>query len=151
LAYCVIHHAGHFAEVGGAPGTVEAAIEETLRWEAPVQITARRATRSVELGGVGIEEGSLVLAHIGSANRDETWCAEPDAFDVRRVPAPRHLSFGTGFHRCVGNVVAKFELRAVLERLLPHLAALQFAGAAAPPIVGEVVRCPQTLLVRVGE
>jgi cytochrome P450 len=149
LAYCVIAHAEHFDEVEGEPGLIESAINETLRWEAPVQMTARRATRTVELGGVTITDGSLVLAHIGSANRDQKWCPEPDNYDIRRDPTPKHLAFGKGFHRCVGNVLAKYELRAALERLMAHRDVLQFADGVPPAIVGEVVRCPETLRVSV--
>jgi len=74
-------------------GLVHGAIEEQLRYDGPVQRTGRMATTDVEIAGVPIPAGSLVLGLFGAANRDPTHFAEPDRLDITREE-PRHLAFG---------------------------------------------------------
>ncbi len=95
-------------------------VEETLRFDAPIQIVFRTATRDVELAGVRIPQGSVVAPLLGSANRDERAFPEPDRFDLERR-ARGHLAFGLGVHFCLGAALARLEARVALEALVPEL------------------------------
>ncbi|MBU7600844.1 cytochrome P450 [Streptomyces sp. P38-E01] len=96
------------------------AVEEILRWDAPVQAVTRWVYEDTVLGGVEVPRGSRVVAMLGSANRDASRFPDPDALDITR-PADRHLTFGLGVHYCLGATLARVEaeigLRAVLEGL----------------------------------
>jgi pimeloyl-[acyl-carrier protein] synthase len=99
------------------PGLVESAVEEMLRFDAPVQIaTFRYAGEAIELGGQGIERGDHVTCLIGSANRDPAVFAEPDRFDIARSPN-RHLAFGRGIHFCLGAPLARLEAALAVREL----------------------------------
>jgi cytochrome P450 len=91
---------------GAAPA--EAVVEETLRYDAPVQRVRRTATEDFELYGRTIRSGSTVMLLIGSANRDPDAHQEPDVFDVAR-PSSSHLAFGLGPHYCIGAGLARLE------------------------------------------
>jgi cytochrome P450 len=93
-----------------------AIIEELLRFDAPVSYVARVASGNIELGGYTIEDGQTVVACLASANRDPAWCERPDELDFHR-PIRRSLAFGTGLHTCLGQHVARMELRAALRAL----------------------------------
>lgn len=102
------------------PLLVGPAVEEFLRFDAPVQGLARTTTRNVEIHGVEIPEGGQVLLLFASANRDERKIAHPDRFDVTR-PATDHLAFGFGKHFCLGSGLARLEARIAFEELLSRL------------------------------
>ena len=96
------------------------AIEETLRWEGPVQIVNRTTTQEVTRHGVRIPSGAHVVLLLGSANRDERRFENPDAFDLCR-DLQGHLAFGLGNHYCLGAQLARLEASVAVERLVPHL------------------------------
>jgi cholest-4-en-3-one 26-monooxygenase len=102
------------------------AVEEMLRWVSPIKNMVRTTTRDVELNGVQLEEGAQLLLLYPSANRDETVFDEPEIFDIGRDPNP-HLAFGFGTHFCLGNQLARLELRVMFERLLERLPDLRLA------------------------
>ncbi len=87
---------------------------------------ARTATRDVELAGAPIRQGQELLLLYPSANRDEAVFDDPDAFDITRSPNP-HLAFGFGAHFCLGNQLARLEMRVMVERLLARLPDLHLA------------------------
>jgi cytochrome P450 family 142 subfamily A polypeptide 1 len=87
---------------------------------------ARTTTREVELGGVRIPESAQLLALYPSANRDEAVFADANRFDITRDPNP-HVAFGFGTHFCLGNQLARLELRVMFERLLTRLPDLRLA------------------------
>ena len=93
------------------------AIDEVLRFAAPVQFDPRRAKRPTSLHGVEVPENAIVLCWLGSANRDPKVFADPGTFDVGRSPNP-HLSLGFGVHYCVGANLARLEAQIALETLL---------------------------------
>ena len=93
------------------------AVDEVLRFAAPVQFDPRRATRSLVLQGQEIPQNSIMLCWLASANRDEKIFDRPEDFDVSRNPNP-HLSLGFGVHYCVGANLARLEARIALETLL---------------------------------
>jgi cytochrome P450 len=114
------------AKLTANPALTPALVEETLRYDAPVQFLYRSTTRAVEVSGVPIPAGAVVMSILGSANRDERKFEEPERFDVKRNPR-EHLAFGHGPHFCLGAPLARLEARIALEALLPLLPRLQVA------------------------
>lgn len=101
------------------------AVDEALRYEAPVQRTGRMVLRDTEVAGRRLRQGTIVMALIGGANHDPAVFADPASFDVTRANAAEHLSFSGGPHYCLGAALARMEgeigLRALFERF-PQLA-----------------------------
>jgi cytochrome P450 len=106
---------------------IPGAVEEFLRFDAPIHWLARTTTRDVELHERTIPAGARVLMLWGSANRDERRWAEPDRLDVLR-PTLRHITFGDGIHHCLGAPLARLEARVALEHVLVTLPAYELAG-----------------------
>ena len=102
-------------------------VEELLRYDSPVQITARTTYEDVLLGDEMIESDSTVLCLIGAANRDPDRFQEPDRLDVGRSESPP-LSFGTGIHHCLGAALARLEMQVVLDRLLTRFGTIELIG-----------------------
>jgi len=109
------------------------AVEEMLRWVTPIKNMARTTTRDVELGGQHIAQGQELLLLYPSANRDESVFDDPERFNVARSPNP-HVAFGFGAHFCLGNQLARLELRVMFDRLLDRLPDLALADDAVPPL-----------------
>jgi cytochrome P450 len=120
---------GELARLQAAPDLVPSAIEEVLRYRSPVQAVFRATTRDVEVHGQVIPAGKLVLALVGSANRDPRVFPDPDRFDVTRDPNP-HLAFGHGVHFCIGAPLSRLEAKIALPDLLSRLPGLALAGDA---------------------
>ncbi len=136
----LIDHPEQLARVASDPTLVPSLIEETLRWDAPIQMVFRTAIADAEIAGVRIPKGATVVPLLGSANRDERIYDAPDRFDVGR-DAKNHLGFGLGVHFCLGAALARLEARVALEGLVPLLAACEpAAGVAAPLIDSFLVR-----------
>jgi cytochrome P450 family 142 subfamily A polypeptide 1 len=108
-------------------GLMPGAVEEMLRWVSPIKNMARTATRDVELGDAVIKEGQELLLLYPSANRDETVFDNADTFDISRSPNP-HIAFGFGAHFCLGNQLARLELKVMFERLLARLPDIHLAA-----------------------
>ena len=102
------------------PDLLPAAVDEFLRFEAPVQGFARTVTRDIRIGGCPIAAGETVFLLWGSANRDPEAFDRPDEMVLDRRPN-RHLTFGVGGHRCLGAHLARVEMRVVLEETLARL------------------------------
>lgn len=111
------------------PALLAPAIEEMLRYEGPIQLNNRRLTRTLELGGKLLQEGSLLTLGIGAANRDPKQFPDAERFDVGRKPN-RHVAFGHGDHACAGMNVARMEARIAFSRLLQRFSKLELAGPA---------------------
>jgi cytochrome P450 len=125
---------------------IGAVVEETLRYDAPVQMMFRTATDDVEVAGTTIPRGATVAALLGSANRDERMFPEPDRFDPGR-DATEHLAFGHGVHFCLGAALARLEARVALEELVTRATRLEPAGT--PDYVSSLVfRGPTRLPLR---
>lgn len=99
------------------------AIEEMLRYDAPVARAWRLARADVELGGRLIRQGQMVLLMLGAANRDPDQFADPETFDVTRTEN-RHLGFGYGIHFCLGAPLARIEAPIAIGTLLARFPAL---------------------------
>jgi cytochrome P450 len=139
-------HPDQLARVAANPSLVPAAIEETLRYDAPVQILFRVATQDVELAGTRIPKGAYVAPLLGSANRDERRFPDPDRFDVAR-DAQGHLGFGFGKHFCLGASLARLEARVALEALAPELPRLE-RERSRELVDSFLVRGPRRLALR---
>jgi cytochrome P450 len=105
-------------------------VEELLRYDSPVQITARTAYEDLQLGDHRIGAGSTVLALLGAANRDPARFTDPERFDVGRSEGAS-LSFGSGIHYCLGAALARLEGQVVLDRLLDRFGSMELVGG--PP------------------
>jgi cytochrome P450 len=122
---------------------VPALVEEALRHDAPVQGVLRRTTADVELAGVRIPVGAIVLLLLGSANRDERVFSAPERFRLDRE-GTRHLALGAGPHYCLGATLARIEAEAALDAVL-SLPNLRAARADAPLVDSFVLRGPRVL------
>ena len=126
---------------------IDGAVEEFVRWASPVSTFRRTATRDTEIGGVQIAAGEKVVMFYGSGNRDETAFDEPYRFNVGRSPN-HHLGFGGGgVHYCLGNSLARKQLRSIFRELLSRAPRLT-VGEPVPmvsTIVNGVKRMPFVL------
>ena len=126
------------------------AIEEAVRWEPPLLMITRVATRDTELAGVPIPAGSSVMPMLGAANRQEDRYPDPDRFDIFRS-ARAHIGFGHGVHVCLGMHLARLEMRVALNLLFDRLPNLRLDPKGDDPhIRGQVFRSPTSLPVLFG-
>lgn len=130
-------HPEALARVHARPDLVPNLIEESLRWDAPVQFVFRRATQPVKIAGTEIPADARVAVLIGSANRDERRFEAPDRFDVER-DAKGHLAFGFGVHFCLGASLARREAESALRALIPELVGIR-PPEQEPPMVDSVL------------
>jgi cytochrome P450 len=114
-------------ELRADPSLIPNFAEEVLRTSAPVQGLWRRATCDTEIGGVPIAKDSIIVLKFGAGNRDPNVFPEPEKFDIRRSNARRHFAFGVGPHFCVGNLLARGEMRITIERMLKRMRNLRLA------------------------
>jgi cytochrome P450 len=111
------------------PQLLESAIEEMLRFESPLQRSTFRVVReAIEIGGRMLQPGTQVAALFGAANRDETQFTDAERFDVRRSPN-KHMAFGVGVHRCLGERLARLEAKLVFARLLERTSTMEMQTA----------------------
>ena len=129
------------------PRLVGNLVEETLRYDPPIQLTMRLATRETEVGGVAIPKGSIVAVLLASANRDEAQFEEPDRFNLDR-PAPAHLAFGFGNHFCIGASLARLEGSIALEMILTRLRGMRLMDDEVQRHGSFLVRGPTSLPIR---
>ncbi len=106
------------------------AVEEFLRWVAPVKHFARTATEDIQIGGQTVSQGDRVVVFFASACRDEDVFDDPLDFRIDREPN-KHLAFGTGPHLCLGMHLARLEIKIFFEQLLPRLESIELAGEAS--------------------
>ena len=128
--YCFAQHPEQWLVVARDPSFARAAFEEVMRFESPFQTFFRTATRDVEVGGVKIRKDQKVLVSLGSANRDpRQWGTDADRFDIRRKTLG-HVGFGFGIHGCVGQMIARLEVEAVLGAIARRGCRIEFSGNA---------------------
>ena len=106
------------------PGLADSAVEEVLRYQAPIQINNRRALTDTKIGDAHVPAGTVVHLMLGAGNRDPAQFPIPDRFDIARRPN-RHLSFGLGVHTCAGNALARVEAKIVFQKLFYRFPALK--------------------------
>jgi cytochrome P450 len=135
--------------VRGDRSLVPQAIEEALRWDGPVLIQTRMATRDTELGGVKIPAGAFLDVAAGAANRDPERFADPDRFDIFRKSPHRHFAFAFGPHICIGQHLARVEMTRALNAVLDRLPGLKLdPERPKPEIRGIMMRVPKHIHVR---
>jgi cytochrome P450 len=119
-----------YARLEADPGLIERAVEEFLRWLAPVHYFRRTAMRDTELRGATIRAGDRVVMMYASANRDEEVFREPQRFEIARSPNP-HVSFGFGEHFCLGAALGRLEARVFLEEFFARFSKAELIGEPA--------------------
>lgn len=150
MMYALLTHPEARAEVEANPALLDDVLEETLRWESPVQLVSREATRDVEIDGLRIPSGELAIFSVGSANRDERHFPDPDRFDIHRENKSDHVAFGFGEHFCLGSHLARMETRIAVSTLFQRLPDLRLDESLPCGVVGVAFRSPDRLPVRFG-
>ncbi|MFJ7912015.1 cytochrome P450 [Kitasatospora sp. NPDC096204] len=137
----LLAHPEQLAALRADPGLVDSAIEETLRYDGPVESAAfRYATEPVRIGDTTIPAGDSVLVSPAAASRDPRHFPDPDRFDIHRRPAG-HLAFGHGIHHCLGAPLARVEAAIALRTLIGRRPRLALDADPA-----DLVRRPSTML-----
>ena len=147
--FALLTHPEQLEEVRADRALLDRAIEESLRWEAPVQYAAREANQPVVLSGSEIPPGAQLLVALGSANRDERRYDDPRRFDLHRN-AGDHLAFGFGPHFCAGAHLARLEARIAIGAVLARLPNLHLDPSPPCGVVGLAFRSPDRVPVRFG-
>lgn len=119
------------AKVTGNPQLWPNAVEEILRLESPVQLSARVARHDVDVAGSRVEAGEMVVIYLAGANRDPAVFSDPHRFDVERPNAGKHLAFSGGRHFCLGAALARAESEVGLRAFFDRFPDVQLAGAGS--------------------
>jgi cytochrome P450 len=117
------------------PASIARAVEEVLRMESPAQCPARTVTEEVEVNGMKMKPGDRVLLLFGSGNYDDDKFSTPEEFQIDRRPNS-HLAFGHGIHKCVGQHLARLELRVAFEEVLRRMPDYELIEAPTPNLRG---------------
>ncbi len=120
------------------PQLIPNTVAEMVRWQTPVIHMRRTAVRDTELGGKTIRAGDKVIMWYLSGNRDESVFDQADRLIIDRPNARKHVAFGFGIHRCMGNRLAEMQLRVLWEEILPRFRRVE--------LVGEVKRQPNNFI-----
>lgn len=136
-----------FSKVKANPALIPSLVEEAIRWTSPVKTFMRTAMNDTELSGRRIAKGDWMMLCFASANRDESVFADPYTFRVDRPGQSKHIAFGGGAHVCLGQHLARIEMRVLFEELLPKLRSIALDG---PPKMAEAifVNGPKVLPIR---
>jgi cytochrome P450 len=136
---CVTEHPGAWERLRDDPALLPSTIEEVLRYRSPVQQMPRVTRVAARLGGHDIPAGALVVAMIGSANRDEEKFSDSEKFVMERSPNP-HIAFGRGIHYCLGAPLARIEMTVVLSGLLERVDRLRIVpGSRLTPFPSSII------------
>ncbi len=143
----LLRHPGELAQLRADPDLAAAAVEETLRYDAPVQMTARVARGGMQIGDVSAQDGALVLMLLAAAGRDPAVFADPDRFHLGRGPA-QHLAFAAGPHFCLGAPLARLEATIAVQAFTSRLCKPELAADALRYKPNFNLRGPDQLVVR---
>jgi cytochrome P450 len=130
--YALLTHPEELAKLKADPSIVNQVVEEILRYDGPVEITARVTPRDVEIGGCPMKARQSVVMLLRSANHDPDVFDDPDRFDISRKSAP-HVAFGGGSHICIGAPLARIEAQAALSKLFQRFPNLRLANPDVRP------------------
>ncbi len=147
MLLALLSHSEQRDEVRANRAEIEWALEESLRWEAPVCFAARETTAPTVLSGVEIPARHSVMVAISSANRDEKKYPDPARFDIHRR-ADDHVAFGGGRHFCVGSYLARLEATTALNAIFDRLPSLRLDPESDRRVYGLAFRSPKEIRVR---
>jgi cytochrome P450 len=122
---------GHLDTLRRRPQLWPNTVEEILRLDSPVQVTARVALKDVEVAGMRIERGELAVIYLAAANRDPSVFPDPHRFDIERPNAGRHLAFSGGRHFCLGAALARAEGEVGLRTFFDRFPEARAAGTGS--------------------
>jgi cytochrome P450 len=137
-----------YAKLKANPALIPNLVSETIRWQTPLAFMRRTALQDVEFGGKLIKKHDKVVMWYVSGNRDEEVIANPNDFNIERENVRRHLSFGFGIHRCVGNRLGEMQLRIVWEEILKRFDHIEVVGEPKR-VYSSFVKGYETLPVRI--
>ena len=140
----LIQHPDSLRKVTENPELIPAMLEETIRWDGPVQMVFRMTTEDVEVANTTIPSGRTGMLLLGSANRDERQFEAADRFDITRRTSG-HLGFGFGVHFCLGASLARLEARVALESLFVRCKDFELESHEIELVNSLIVRGPKTL------
>lgn len=123
----ILREPRYWAQIAGEPDSVATIIEETLRYDPPVQLAGRTAAEEMTIGGVVVPKGDTMMLLLAAAQRDPAAFDRPDAFDPQRDDL-RHLAFGHGVHFCLGAPLARLEARVALSAVAARFPNAKLAG-----------------------
>ncbi|QNJ94147.1 cytochrome P450 [Mycolicibacterium fluoranthenivorans] len=146
----LLDHPEHLETLAARPELWPTAVEEILRLDSPVQMSARIAGRDVDLAGTAVQRGELIILHLAGANRDPAVFADPHRFDIERENAGRHLSFSAGRHFCLGAALARAEGEVGLQTFFARYPDARLAGTGVRRDT-RVLRGWSTLPIALGE
>jgi cholest-4-en-3-one 26-monooxygenase len=129
----LIRHRDQWELLQGDPSLIPSAIEEMLRWTSPLKNMCRTLTADTEFHGTQLHQGEKMMLMFESANFDEAVFGDPDNFNIQRDPNS-HLAFGFGTHFCLGNQLARVELRNMTSRILQRLPDMRLASDDELPL-----------------
>jgi len=125
--WALLEHPDQLQKLKADPALIPGHVEESIRWATPVKHFMRTAAADAELGGQRIEKGDWLMLNYPSGNRDEAVFTDPFRYDVQRTPN-KHVAFGYGAHVCLGQHLARMEMRFLWEELLPRLQRIELDG-----------------------
>ena len=139
----------HLETLAARPELWPNAVEEILRLESPVQMSARIACKDVDVAGTRVQQDELVVLHLAGANRDPKVFTDPHRFDIERDNAGRHLSFSGGRHFCIGAALARAEGEVGLRTFFERFPDARLAGSGSRRDT-RVLRGWSSLPIRLG-
>jgi cytochrome P450 len=144
--WALAENPAEFRKLKADPSLIPGLVDESIRWTTPVKTFMRTVTQDAEFAGRQLKKNDWLMLCYASGNRDEEVFEAPDTFKVDRKPN-RHLAFGYGAHLCLGQHLAKMEMRILWEELIPRLKSVQLDGT---PAMSEAVfvNGPKRLPVR---
>jgi len=146
--WALAEHPEEFAKLKADPALLGLFIDEAIRWTTPVKHFMRQAQADAEIGGHSIAKDDWLMLCYASASRDEAVFDDPDVFRADRKPN-RHIAFGYGAHLCLGQYLARMEMRILFEELLPRLDWVELDGDPAMS-KATFVNGPKRLPIRFG-
>jgi len=143
----LLRHPAQLAALSADPGLAAGAVEETLRYDAPVQFTARVMRGGLQVGPISVPDGGLVLLLLAAAGRDPAVFDDPDRFDIQRGPSG-HLAFAAGPHFCLGAPLARLEGAIALAAFARRVREPELVPGGLEYRPNLNLRGPQRLLIR---
>jgi cytochrome P450 len=144
---CLCENPDQLEAVSNDKNLIQGAIEETLRFEPPIHSTIRVASQKIILEDVEIPAGSIIQIMFAAANRDENYFENPDAFNIFRS-STNHFSFGGGRHQCMGQGLARVEMKEVFSNVFDRIKNIRFLEGSENFIIGKSFRSPTKLMLK---